>query len=91
MKRFFFTVMAIGFLLYAPWWMTILVLGVGVFYFEFYIEAIILGFLFDVLYGVSGSAAYGFGILGFLGGVVLYFGVTRLKTNLRYTNNKVFL
>ena len=83
MKRFLYALLLIGSVLYAPWWVTLVVGGVGVFYFPLYLEVFAAGVLFDLLYGYQVGLPLGFGILGLMGSLVLYVSVGRFKANLR--------
>lgn len=86
MKRFLYTLLLIGSVLYAPWWVSLVIGGAGVFYFPMYLEAIIAGVVFDLLYGYTAGLPLGFGILGLLASLVVYASVGRFKANLRYTD-----
>jgi len=43
-------------LFFLPWWCTLVASILGVFYFDFYSEAILGGLLLDVLYGIHTSS-----------------------------------
>lgn len=43
-----------------PWWLTFIFAICLVFYFNFFAEAIILGYLFDSIYGGNGIHFFGF-------------------------------
>lgn len=83
MKRFIFTVLLLGVVVYAPWWVTLAVVGVGTFVFPWYIEVIFIGIFFDILYGAVGVSFFGLGVLGFFTAIVLFFGMEKIKQNLR--------
>ena len=83
MKRAIFTLFFLGILIYAPWWIVCIVAVSGTFLFPWYVEVIVAGLLFDLLYGALGLSLFGFGILGFVTAVVLFFGIQKIKENLR--------
>ncbi len=83
MKRFIFTVLLLGIVVYAPWWITLVAAGIVTFMFPWYIEVIFTGIFFDVLYGAIGVSFFGLGVLGFVTGLTLFFGMEKVKQNLR--------
>lgn len=82
-KRIFFTLILAGFVFYAPWWVALIGMVGGAFYFKGYYEMIILGVLFDILYGVGHGPASGYGMMGFVTTVILFLLVGRAKKELR--------
>lgn len=82
-KRIFFTVFLLGAVLYAPWWMTLLVAMCGTFYFPRYYEVIVLGLAADLFYGVPGGMFVGYGAAGLFVGVVIFTLFERIKRELR--------
>lgn len=67
----------------APWWGVFILSLIGIFHFNSYYEALVLGFLFDILYGTGGGYSLGYGIVGFIVMVMSFFSVERLKKELR--------
>lgn len=82
-RRILFTVLALGVVLYMPWWLMLLMALGGTFYFPRYYEVIILGALADLLYGISGGVFAGFGAQGLLAGVAIFVIMERVKRELR--------
>ena len=83
MKRILFTIIMVCGVLYLPWWGVLSLASVGVFIFHRYWEIFFIGLLFDIVYGTQGVSLLGLGITGFLSALVVFFGVQRLKQNLR--------
>lgn len=81
--RMSFTVLLLSAVLYAPWWLAILLALWGAFYFSRYYEVILLGVLADLLYGTSGGMLIGYGMEGFLLGVTIFVVMERIKRELR--------
>lgn len=67
----------------APWWGVFLFSIIGIFYFNSYYEALVLGALFDILYGVSGNFSLGHGIMGFIVMIISFLIIKRVKQELR--------
>lgn len=67
----------------APWWGVFILSLVGIFHFNFYYEALALGFLFDILYGTGGSYSLGYGVVGFVVMIVSFISIGWLKKELR--------
>lgn len=49
--RFFYTTIFFLCALFFPWWMTLIIGFLGIVFFEWYLEAVFVGFFLDVLYG----------------------------------------
>ncbi len=81
--RISFTVLLLSAVLYAPWWFALLLALCGAFYFSRYYEVIILGVFADILYGTFGGMLVGYGMQGFLLGVVIFMVMERVKRELR--------
>lgn len=83
-KRFFFDVAFVGALFFAPWW-AVLAWGIaGVLIFQNYYEALLVGILFDLLYGgVNTSLSAGFGFMGLVVSAVIMFLLEWLKREWR--------
>lgn len=82
-KRFLFTIILLVAVLYAPWWLTLILALGGAFYFSAYYEVIALGVLIDLLYGMRGGLGAGYGVWGVAISLVLFFGLERIKRELR--------
>ncbi len=82
-KRIIFGLVLIGVIFYAPWWVVFTIALFGAFHFNRYYEVFAFGVLFDFLYGVIGSVFFGFGIIGLVAGSIIFFGIERLKLEIR--------
>lgn len=80
-KRIFSTLLLLGAIFYAPWWVVAIVAFVGAFLFPSYYEIVLAGVLFDILYGISAHPARG--VLGLLVAIVLFVVARRLKQAVR--------
>lgn len=74
---FFFSIV------YAPFWLTLIALAVGVFYFKNYYEAIGGGLLIDMLYGVPLVKFFDIPFITTIVCTAVFIIVTRLKQNIR--------
>lgn len=83
LKRILFTIILFVAILITPWWVAFILSLAGFFYFNSYYEAIALGALFDILYGVSGNFFLGYGVFGFTLMTSVFFLMKRLKQELR--------
>lgn len=70
-------------LFYAPWWATLVLAVIATFYFSSYYEVMVLGALFDILYGSAKSSVFGYSVFGFIVSVALFLLILRLKRELR--------
>ena len=68
---------------YAPWGLTLILAFVGTYYFPTYYEVFAAGILFDILYGVTESLYFGYGILGLILSVIIFLGAEKAKYELR--------
>ena len=82
-KRILFTLFLLGAVLYASWWLVLLVAIFGAFYFPQYYEVIILGVFADIFYGTPGGMFVGYGAQGLIAGVALFIVLERIKRELR--------
>ena len=82
-KRILFTLFLFGAVLYASWWLALLVAICGAFYFPQYYEVIILGVFADIFYGTPGGIFVGYGAEGLIVGVTLFVVLERIKRELR--------
>ena len=83
LKRILFTTILLVATFIAPWWVTFIASLLGIFYFNSYYEAIAVGALFDILYGVSATSSFGYGIVGFVTITILFLVIKRIKQELR--------
>lgn len=81
--RIFFTLFFVALILYTPWWMALGGVTLGAFYFKNYYEMIVLGVVFDLLYGAQGGFVAGYGIMGVVGAFVLFVIIEKIKKELR--------
>ncbi len=70
-------------LFFAPWWVTLILGIIATFYFSFYYELMVLGALFDILYGISADATFGYNVYGFLVTTIAFLSIERTKKELR--------
>lgn len=52
--RIIFSIIFLLAVVWTPWWLIVCIALVGMFYFDWYVEALIGAFIFDSLYGVGG-------------------------------------
>ncbi len=81
MKRVLFDLVLLATLFYLPWWCLFTFVAIGVYLFPFYGEAIVFGFLLDLLYGTN--ILYGFGIIGLVSSLGIFLIVLRIKKAIR--------
>lgn len=67
-----------------PWWFSLPCALFFSFYFKHYYEAILSGFVFDVLYGAPLPAFFSFSFLFTLAMAVLFFIIESLKPYLKF-------
>ncbi len=82
-KRIIFGLVLTLAIFYAPWWGLFTLVIFGTFYFHRYYEVFAAGILFDFLYGFIGSIFFGFGIMGLVASIVIFFGIERAKKEIR--------
>lgn len=80
-KRILFDFILFALAFYAPWWVTLVFVAIGVFKFPFYSEAILFGVLLDLLYGTT--TAYGFGAVSLALAFVIFIITLRVKSAVR--------
>lgn len=81
--RILITLFFVALILYSPWWMALAGIAIGAFYFKNYYEMIVLGVVFDLLYGTRGGVMAGYGIMGVVGAFVLFVIIEKIKKELR--------
>ena len=81
--RILLTLFFVALILYSPWWMALTGIALGSFYFKNYYEMIVLGIVFDLLYGTRGGVMAGYGIMGVIGAFVLFVIIEKIKKELR--------
>lgn len=69
-KRFFFDVVLLLSVLYAPWWLVAVLAFFGAFSYPFFYEVIVIGLLMDILYGSSSTTLNG--SLGTIGAISIF-------------------
>ncbi len=82
-KRIACNLVLVTSLFFAPWWVTLALGIIATFYFSSYYEFMVVGALFDILYGVTGNIAIGYSVFGFVVSVLLFLIITRVKRELR--------
>ncbi|KKS44558.1 hypothetical protein A3I25_02015 [Candidatus Nomurabacteria bacterium RIFCSPLOWO2_02_FULL_42_17] len=70
--------------LWLPFWVTVLLVLVGLFYFRNYYEALIALLLIDLIYGVPLARWGGWPLVSFSIGIVLFIGAEILKRRLKF-------
>lgn len=80
-KRIFFDLLLLGAVFYTPWWVVLPLAFIGAFLFPSYYEIILVGVLFDLLYGISTHPARG--VLGIIVALVLFVTARRLRQAVR--------
>lgn len=70
-------------IIYAPFWLTLIALAAGIFYFRNYYEAIGGGILIDMLYGVPLAKFFDIPFVATIICTILFVVITRLKQNIR--------
>ncbi len=81
--RILITLFFVALILYSPWWMVLFGVTLGAFYFKNYYEIIILGVVFDLLYGAQSGFMAGYGIIGVVGAFVVFVIIEKIKKELR--------
>lgn len=60
------TLVLIAFVFFAPWWVTMAFAIALAFVIDSYYELVAIGALMDILYGIPGEVATGYGAIGFI-------------------------
>jgi len=81
--RILFTLFLVALILYMPWWGALVGVPLGAYCFKSYYEMIVLGVMFDLLYGAQGGLVAGYGIMGTVGTFVLFTIIEKIKKELR--------
>jgi hypothetical protein len=89
--RVLVSIAILGAIIIAPWWVFAIMALVSVFLFKKYYEIIVLGFIFDLIYGLPINTLEGnfidiirFSLIFTISSVVVFFVVERLKKNLKF-------
>lgn len=80
-KRVLFDLLILVSIIYLPWWTMLLFVACGAFVFDFYVEALAFGIIFDLMYGTIDSSMYGIGI--FVVCTALFFIMPCVKDSVR--------
>lgn len=83
LKRILFNIFFIVAILCLPWYLSLLVGILGTFFFPWFVEVIIAGIVFDILYGSLGASWFGLGMMGFFTSLIVFFALQKIKQNLR--------
>ncbi|TRZ52653.1 hypothetical protein D4R99_02375 [bacterium] len=70
--------------LFFPWWITLILIIIGAFFFENFYEAFFLGLFLDALYGTEAINFYGFRLFFATIGLFLVFFSSLLKKKVRF-------
>lgn len=82
--RIIFGVVLIGSVFFLPWWGLAAISALGAYIFPRYIEIVIAGVLYDVLYGANGLGIVDFGgVMGLVSSVMFLIAIERIKKEIR--------
>jgi len=70
--------------LFFPWWITLILMIIGVFFFKNFYEAFFIGLFLDALYGTEVINFYGFRLFFAAAGLFLIFFSSLLKKKVRF-------
>lgn len=79
MPRPLFIVLIFASVIWAPWWLSFILIFSGIIFLDFSLESILAAFLIDMLYGVELSRAVDGPFVFTLIALVLFFGKRFLK------------
>ena len=71
-------------ILFMPFWVSVILALVGMMYFNIFLEAVVLFFIADLLYGVEKTRFFGVFFLSFILSVILLVLVEILKKKLKF-------
>lgn len=77
------TITLIAFVFFAPWWVTMALAIALAFVIDSYYELLAIGALMDILYGIPGEVATGYGAMGFIASGAIVLIVEKIKKELR--------
>lgn len=83
--RIFVGVVCMFSALFAPWWVTAVIILFPLFYFKLYIEGVVIGFLYDTLFAVEVSYLYSFEFVATLYTLFFFLLFSFLKKRLFWT------
>jgi len=81
--RLLFDIIVALSLFIAPWWLSVILALFGLFYFSFFIEFIMVGFIFDSLFGVRLQSFFNFYFIYTTAFGLFFILVESLKNRLR--------
>lgn len=81
-RRLFMDLVLLVSLFVMPWWLTLLAAITFVFFFEYYIEALLIALLIDTMYGFGNTMVTGLRVPAFSSAVLVYLVSVPLKRRL---------
>jgi hypothetical protein len=72
--------------IFMPFWVSIILGLIGIIYFNYYLEAVAIALLSDLLYGVPEAKFYNIVFISFFGALVLVFLAQFIKKKIRFNN-----
>lgn len=73
-------------IVFMPLWVSLILAFLGMAYFDYFIEAVVLLLLSDLLYGVAGGKFFGVAFVSFIIAVVLLMATESMKRKLKFYN-----
>lgn len=73
--------------LWLPFWLTLILVLAGLFYFKNFYEAPAAGLLMDLLYGLPETRWGGWPLVSFTIGIIIFIGAELLKRRLKFYDN----
>jgi hypothetical protein len=70
--------------LFMPFWLTLILTVFAMFYFDFFIEGVVLFFISDLLYGIEGEKLFGMMFLSTILALILLGVLQILKKRLKF-------
>lgn len=83
-QRIIFDIIFFLSLFAAPWWASLAIALVGIFFFNDFYEIIAAGFIMDIVYGTSNAPVIGVRFIGSLTAIALLAGGTFIKNHIRF-------
>ena len=85
--RIFFSLILLFSILFLPFWFSIILGFFGIFYFSFFVEAVILMFLSDLLYGIQKEKFLNMYFISFLFFFLIIFVIEFIKKKIKFYPN----
>lgn len=78
--RIFIDIYLLVLIIVSPWWCVVILTTLALLYFDWYIEALFIGFVLDALYGIGGFHNYRFLTYATIGVVTLLYVKQWIRT-----------